>query len=69
VEKLSGAKQVKLPREKDGKIRGDRIAWLEVYLHHFPEERKVYGNLFNKPLFSSNLGGRTTVIYNIDKRN
>lgn len=69
IEQLAGATQVKLPREKSGQIRRDRIAWLEVYLMRFPQQRARYGSLYEEALFSSNLGGRVSAIYNLDFRN
>lgn len=68
IETLSGAQQLPVPME-DGVVRSDRIAWLSVYLRYFPEDRKKYAGLFKEPLFSSNLGGRVSVIYDVDKRN
>lgn len=67
VEKLTGYKQVALPM-KNGKVRGDKIAWLEAYLHHTPEANPSYQNLFNRSLFSSSLGGRTSIMYHPEKR-
>lgn len=69
VEGLTGVKQVSLPREKNGLVRRDRIAWLEVYLSLYPKERSHYQDLYDSPLFSSNLGGRLSAIYNFDFRN
>ncbi|WP_269582914.1 alginate lyase family protein [Roseibium sp. Sym1] len=69
MEELSGERQVKLPREENGLIRGDRIAWLEVYLMKYPEDRAKYGGLYVDPLYSSSLGGRISAVYNIDFRN
>lgn len=68
IEKLSGAGQLPVPME-DGVVRSDRIAWLSVYLRYFPDDRKKYAGLFKEPLFSSNLGGRVSVIYDVGKRN
>ena len=64
IETLSAAKQVPLPRDEDGLIRGDRIAWLDAYLAEYPGDRAEYGSLFKEPLFSSNLGGRISIFYN-----
>ncbi|MBB4227091.1 alginate lyase family protein [Rhizobium mongolense] len=68
MEMLAGEPQVNLPRDKNGLIRPDRIAWLDAYLHYYPEDRKVYGKLFEGALFSSNLGGRVSVLYNLSER-
>lgn len=68
MEALAGAKQVKLPKEKSGLIRGDRIAWLDAYLAQYPEDRPRYQRLYNEALFSSNLGGRVSVFYNMKYR-
>jgi poly(beta-D-mannuronate) lyase len=68
IEALAGEKQVPLPME-DGVVRGDRLAWLSVYLHYFPNERGKYKSLIKEPLFSSNLGGRVSVIYDLSQRN
>lgn len=68
IEELTGAKMIPVPM-RDGVVRGDRLAWLDVYLHYFPEDRPKYAKLFKEPLFSSNLGGRVTVIYDQSKRN
>ncbi|RYE85999.1 MAG: hypothetical protein EOP19_08010 [Hyphomicrobiales bacterium] len=59
IEKLTGEKQVKLPTD-DGAIRGDRLAWVEPYFKRFGGSEKDYGIKLNRPLFSSNLGGRLT---------
>ncbi len=69
IERLSSAEQVKLPKGKNGLTRGDRIAWLEVYLQKYPEDRATYGALFEGPLYASTLGGRIGVVYNLDFRN
>lgn len=68
MEALAGEKQVKLPREKSGLIRTDRIAWIDAYLAQYPDDRNIYGRLYDKPLFSSNLGGRVSVLYNLKLR-
>lgn len=68
IETLAGEPQVKLPRDKNGLIRPDRIAWLDAYLHYYPEDRKLYGKLFDGALFSSNFGGRISVLYNVSER-
>lgn len=59
IEKLTGAKQVKLPTD-GGAIRGDRLAWVEPYFTRFGGSEKDYGIKVDRPLFSSNLGGRLT---------
>lgn len=69
IEALTGVRQIDLPREASGHIRRDRIAWLEVYLMRYPQYRPVYGALYDTALFSSNLGGRVSAIYNPDFRN
>jgi poly(beta-D-mannuronate) lyase len=61
IEQLTGAKQVKLPTS-DGAIRGDRLAWVEPYFKRFGGSEADYGIKLNRPLFSSNLGGRLTVM-------
>lgn len=63
MEALSGATQLGFPQAPDGIIRGDRIAWLPAYLALVPEDRATYAALVAKPLSSSNLGGRTTMLY------
>jgi poly(beta-D-mannuronate) lyase len=69
MEMLAGEAQVKLPRnQKSGLIRADRIAWLDAYLHYYPGDRATYGKLFDEPLFSSSLGGRIGVLYNVSER-
>jgi poly(beta-D-mannuronate) lyase len=68
MEALAGEKQVKLPRTKSGLIRGDRISWLDAYLAQYPAERSLYGRLYDQPLFSSNLGGRISALYNMKYR-
>ncbi len=68
MEALAGEKQVKLPREKNGLVRGDRIAWIDAYLAQYPEERAAYSGLYDKALFSSNLGGRVSVFYDMKFR-
>lgn len=59
IEGITGEKQVKLPTD-DGAIRGDRLAWVEPYFKRFGGSEKDYGIKLNRPLFSSNLGGRLT---------
>lgn len=59
IEAITGAKQVKLPTD-DGAIRGDRLAWVEPYFKRFGGSEKDYGIRVDRPLFSSNLGGRLT---------
>ena len=59
IESLAGEKQVKLPTD-DGAIRGDRLAWVEPYFKRFGGSETDYGIKLNRPLFSSNLGGRLT---------
>ncbi|MDF0700406.1 alginate lyase family protein [Rhizobium sp. MC63] len=68
MEKLAGEPQVKLPRDNNGLIRPDRIAWLDAYLHYYPEDRNIYKKFFDGALFSSNLGGRISVLYNVSQR-
>lgn len=68
VESLSDAKQVPLPRDENGFVRGDRIAWLDAYLAQYPGDRAEYGRLFKEPLFSSNFGGRVSIFYNTSLR-
>ena len=59
IEEITGAAQVKLPTD-DGAIRGDRLAWVEPYFKRFGGSEKDYGIRVDRPLFSSNLGGRLT---------
>lgn len=61
IEDLTGEKQVKMPTD-DGAIRGDRLAWVEPYFKRFGGSEKDYGIKLDRPLFSSNLGGRLTVL-------
>jgi poly(beta-D-mannuronate) lyase len=61
IEALTGIKQLKLPTD-DGVIRGDRLAWVEPYFKRFGGSETDYGIKVNRPLFSSNLGGRLTVM-------
>lgn len=61
IEEITGAEQVKLPTD-DGAIRGDRLAWVEPYFKRFGGSEKDYGIKLDRPLFSSNLGGRLTVM-------
>ncbi len=61
IEALTGSKQLKLPTD-DGAIRGDRLAWVEPYFKRFGGSETDYGIKVNRPLFSSNLGGRLTVM-------
>ncbi|PDT80353.1 alginate lyase family protein [Sinorhizobium sp. BJ1] len=69
IEKLAGEKQVPLPRKKNGLVRSDRIAWLDAYLHYYPEDREKFGTFFDEPLFSASLGGRISALYNLSQRN
>jgi poly(beta-D-mannuronate) lyase len=59
IEELTGERQVKLPTD-GGAIRGDRLAWVEPYFKRFGGSEKDYGITVDRPLFSSNLGGRLT---------
>lgn len=59
IEEITGAAQVKLPTD-DGAIRGDRLAWVEPYFKRFGGSETDYGIKVDRPLFSSNLGGRLT---------
>ncbi|MBB2820015.1 UNVERIFIED_ORG: poly(beta-D-mannuronate) lyase [Rhizobium esperanzae] len=68
MEMLAGEPQVNLPRDKRGLIRPDRIAWLDAYLRYYPNDRNTYGKLFDGDLFSSNLGGRINILYNVSER-
>lgn len=61
IEALTGSRQLKLPTD-DGAIRGDRLAWVEPYFKRFGGSETDYGIKLNRPLFSSNLGGRLTVM-------
>ncbi|WP_395813119.1 alginate lyase family protein [Devosia sp.] len=61
IEALTGTKQLKLPTD-EGVIRGDRLAWVEPYFKRFGGSETDYGIKVNRPMFSSNLGGRLTVM-------
>jgi poly(beta-D-mannuronate) lyase len=53
----------------DGFLRGDRLAWVDAYFARFPEFANKYKLNLNRPLFSSNIGGRITVMYDVKYRN
>jgi poly(beta-D-mannuronate) lyase len=68
IEELTSAKMEAFP--KDGKfLRGDRLAWTDAYFARFPEKRATYGLNVERPLYSSNIGGRITVLYDTKFRN
>jgi poly(beta-D-mannuronate) lyase len=56
---LTGSKQQSIP-DRDGHPRGDRFAWVEPYFKRFGGSEADYGFTLERPLFSSNLGGRLT---------
>jgi poly(beta-D-mannuronate) lyase len=56
---LTGSKQQTIP-DRDGHPRGDRFAWVEPYFKRFGGSEADYGFTLERPLFSSNLGGRLT---------
>lgn len=62
IEKLAGAKVLAIPT-KDGHLRGDRFAWVEPYFKRFGGNETAYGFSLERPLFSSNLGGRLTTYF------
>lgn len=68
---IEGLAQVKMaPIPKDGQyLRGDRLAWIDAYFARFPEKRKLYRINVKRPIFSSNIGGRITVLYDTSFRN
>ena len=68
IERLTGETMVKLPM-KDGKIRDDRIAWLPAYLNYFPGDKDKFSSLYSGTLFSANLGGRISIMYDVSLRN
>lgn len=56
---LTGTKQQTIP-DRDGHPRGDRFAWVDPYFKRFGGSEADYGFTLDRPLFSSNLGGRVT---------
>jgi poly(beta-D-mannuronate) lyase len=68
IEGLTQATMEAIP--KDGQyLRGDRLAWTDAYFARFPEKRSVYNLNVDRPLFSSNIGGRITVLFDTTFRN
>ncbi len=68
IENLTQAKMEPIP--KDGSfLRGDRLAWTDAYFARFPEKRSIYNLNVQRPLFSSNIGGRVTVLFDTKFRN
>ncbi len=68
IEKLTQAKMEAFP--KDGAfLRGDRLAWTDAYFARFPEKRATYNLNVKRPLYSSNIGGRVTVLFDTTFRN
>jgi poly(beta-D-mannuronate) lyase len=68
IEALTGAMMEAIPT--DGQyLRGDRLAWTDAYFARFPEKRAVYNLNVERPLFSSNIGGRITVLFDSKFRN
>jgi poly(beta-D-mannuronate) lyase len=63
ITKLADEKQVPLPLNEDGTIRGDRIAWIEPYLKRFPSQDWLTKLKFKRPLKSSKIGGNLTLLY------
>ena len=68
IESLTQSKMLPLPAS-DGYLRGDKFAWVDAYFARYPEFAKKYELKFKRPLFSSNLGGRITVMYDVKYRN
>jgi poly(beta-D-mannuronate) lyase len=68
IETLTEAKMLPLPTN-EGFLRGDRFAWVDAYFARFPESANKYKLNLNRPLFSSNIGGRITVMYDVNYRN
>lgn len=62
---LTGVKQVAIP-SRDGHPRGDRFAWVDPYFRRFGGSEADYGFSLERPLFSSNLGGRITAYSNAE---
>jgi poly(beta-D-mannuronate) lyase len=68
IENLTQAKMEAFP--KDGAfLRGDRLAWTDAYFARFPEKRATYNLNVERPLYSSNIGGRVTVLFDTKFRN
>jgi poly(beta-D-mannuronate) lyase len=63
IEEMAGKPQLALPRNDDGTIRGDRLAWIEPYLKRFPSQDWISKLNFRRPLKSSKLGGNLTMLY------
>ena len=59
IVELTGTKQQTIP-DRDGHPRGDRFAWVDPYFKRFGGSEADYGFTLDRPLFSSNLGGRIT---------
>jgi poly(beta-D-mannuronate) lyase len=68
IEELTSVRMEAFP--KDGKfLRGDRLAWTDAYFARFPEKRASYMLNVARPMYSSNIGGRITVLYDTEFRN
>jgi poly(beta-D-mannuronate) lyase len=68
IETLTGSKMLPLPIKK-GFLRGDRFAWVDAYFARFPDLKENYKIKLQRPLYSSNIGGRVTVMYDVGYRN
>lgn len=64
IEGLTGKEQVPLAM-RNGHLRGDVFAWVEPYFKRFAERAKIYKLDLERPLFSTNLGGRTTTLFDV----
>jgi poly(beta-D-mannuronate) lyase len=67
IGELAGAEQLPLAR-KDGHLRGDVFAWTEPYFKRFPERAGKFDLQLERPLYSTNLGGRITALFGIASR-
>jgi poly(beta-D-mannuronate) lyase len=68
IEAMAQSKMIALPMS-DGYLRGDKLAWIDAYFARFPAAAAKYDVKLKRPLFSSNLGGRVTVMYDVKYRN
>jgi poly(beta-D-mannuronate) lyase len=66
IEKMTGHKQIPIPKRPGGYYRGDRFAWAEPYRARFPDKAEVFridDLKLRRPLYSTNLGGETTTLF------
>ncbi|MEN0087116.1 MAG: alginate lyase family protein [Pseudomonadota bacterium] len=64
IAELSAAEQRDLPTRGEH-LRGDIFAWVEPYFQRFPDRARWQELPLSRPLYSTNLGGRTTVLFGV----